>query len=323
LADSIKAFAFEDGHACGYYRLKLPFIQLAENGHDVATHMGWTEDARDYPVIVGQRVSRGAALPIWRRLRAGHKLVYETDDDVWTIDRTNVAAHLTFDPEVMDAVDHAIEVAHMVTVSTEPLAEVLRKRHPNVWVLPNHIDQAMLDIERPRRDRVVVGWAGGDSHLRDFAHVADELKRFLRRNPQVDFHNIGTSYLRPFKIPGRHTDWSADIWAYYRSIDFDVGIAPLADTVFNRSKSAIKAMEYAALGIPTIASDGEPYGAFVLDGVTGYLVRDEHEWGKRLYELVNDRAMREEMGRKAKEHVQQWTIQRGWHLWEAAYRSLL
>jgi hypothetical protein len=30
----------------------------------------------------------------------------------------------------MDAVDHAIEVAHMVTVSTEPLAEVLRQRHP-------------------------------------------------------------------------------------------------------------------------------------------------------------------------------------------------
>jgi glycosyltransferase involved in cell wall biosynthesis len=55
-------------------------------------------------------------------------------------------------------------------------------------------------------------------------------------------------------------------------------------------------MEYAALGIPVIASDREPYRAFVLDGVTGYLVRHEHEWGKRLYELVNDEAMRVEMG---------------------------
>jgi len=320
---TLRVWAFDDDHACGYYRLKLPFAALRLAGHDAVSRHGWDEGCKDYPIVVGQRISRNAALPLWRRLRAGHKLVYETDDDVWSIDRTNVAAHITFDAEVMDAVDHAIQISHMVTVSTEPLAEVLRKRHDNVVVLPNHIDEGMFDIERPRRDRVTVGWAGGDSHLGDFVTIAEQLKRFFRRNPEVDFHNVGTDYRRPFRLPGRHTGWHQDIWDYYRTIDFDIGIAPLADTVFNRSKSAIKAMEYAALGIPVIASDREPYRPFVLDGVTGYLVRDEHEWGKRLYELVSDEAMRTEMGRKAKEHVAQWTIQRGWHQWDNAYRSLL
>jgi glycosyltransferase involved in cell wall biosynthesis len=319
----VRVWGFDDGHACGYYRLKLPYAALALGGHDAVTHNGWDEGCKDYPIVVGQRVSRHTALPLWRRLRPGHKLIYETDDDMWAIDRTNIAARLAFDPEVMDAIEHAIQIAHMVTVSTEPLADVLRQRHGNVVVLPNHIDAEMLDLQRPRRDRVTVGWAGGDSHLRDFSTVAEQLKRFFRRNLQVDFHNVGTDYRRAFKLPGRWSGWSQDIWDYYRTIDFDIGIAPLADTVFNRSKSAIKAMEYAALGIPVIASDREPYRAFVLDGVTGYLVRDEHEWGKRLYELVNDQAMREEMGAKAKEHVEQWTIQRGYHLWEDAYRSLL
>jgi glycosyltransferase involved in cell wall biosynthesis len=319
----LRVWGFDDGHACGWYRLKLPYAALARNGWDAVTHHGWDEGCKDYPLIVGQRVSRNGALPLWRRLRAGHKLVYETDDDVWTIDPTNFAAHLAHDPEVIDAVDHAIEVAHMVTVSTEPLAEVLRKRHDNVVVLPNHIDEQLLTIHRPRRAKVTVGWAGGDSHLRDFASVADELRRFFRRNPDVDFHMVGSDYRKPFKLPGRYTDWCPDIWDYYHTIDFDVGTAPLADTVFNRSKSAIKAVEYAALGIPVIASDREPYRPFVLDGVTGWLVRNDHEWGKRLYELTNDEAMRAEMGAAAKEHARRWTIQDGWKLWDAAYRSLL
>lgn len=318
----MRIFGFHDGHACGRYRILLPFNQIEANGHDADVNYGWTERCEEYDIIVGQRVGKPAALPIWRRLAARHKLVYETDDDVFTIDPTNAMAYLTHSAEVVDAVEFAATASHLVTVSTEPLAEVMRRYNDNVVVLPNHIEAAMLDLERPRRDRVTVGWAGGDSHLVDFNMVAPQLRRFLDRNPHVDFHNIGSNYLRTFKLRGRHTGWSTDIWDYYRSIDFDIGIAPLADTVFNRSKSAIKAMEYAALGIPVVASDMEPYRDFVIDGVTGYLISKEHDWPRRLYELVNDQAAREEMGAKAKEHVAQYAIEHGWRLWEQAYQSL-
>lgn len=321
--DNLSVFGFHDGHACGYYRILLPLREMDAAGHSVDVNHGYSDRCEDRRIIVGQRISRGEALPIWRRLAARHKLVFETDDDVFTIDSWNVGASLAHTPEVIDATQFAATAAHMVTVSTEPLAEVMRRYNDNVVVLPNHIDGALLDIERPRRDRVTVGWAGGDSHLRDFEMVAPALKRFLARNPYVDFHNIGTSYLRPMKLPGRHTPWAADIFDYYRSVDFDVGIAPLADMPFNRSKSHIKAVEYAALGIPVIASDVEPYRDFVVDGATGWLVRHEHEWGKRLYELTHDAAMREEMGAAAKERARGWVIQDGWTKWADAYRTLM
>jgi glycosyltransferase involved in cell wall biosynthesis len=318
----LRVWGFHDGHACGYYRVTLPFDALAANGVDAGTSCGWADQAEDYPIIVGQRVSKVEALPIWRRLRARHRLVYEIDDDVWTIDPTNISAYSAHGLPVQDAAEMAIRVAHMVTVSTEPLAEVVRRHHDNVVVLPNHIDGNLLDLERPRRDGVVVGWAGGDSHLRDLAMLAPPLTRFLRRNPHVEWHSIGTDFRGLLRIPGRHTDWCANIWDYYRTLDFDVGVAPLIDSVFNSSKSAIKAIEYAALGIPVVASDVEPYRPVVLDGVTGFLVRREHEWGKRLYELANDEAMRTAMGAKAKEHAATMTIQNGWHLWEQAYHQL-
>jgi len=92
--------------------------------------------------------------------------------------------------------------------------------------------------------------------------------------------------------------------------------------VFARAKSAVKALEYAALGIPVIASDVGPYREFVLDGVTGYLVRRDHEWERRLRDLANDDAMRIEMGAKAREHARDWTIQANWRHWEQAMRTL-
>lgn len=318
----MRVHGFHDGHACGYYRILLPFDAMAAHGHDITTSYGWDETARQANVIVGERVGRHGALPVWRRLRAQHKVVYETDDDVWSIDPTNFSAMITHDAATLDANEEAIRAAHLVTVSTEPLAEVLRRWHDNVVVLPNHIDGRLLDLQRPQREKLTVGWAGGDSHLRDLQMVAPQLRRFLERNPAVEWHNIGTDFRPYMKLTGRFTPWQSDTWDYYRAIDFDIGLAPLVDMPFNRSKSAIKAMEYAALGIPVIASDREPYRPFVLDGVTGYLVRDEHEWTKRLRELVNDNAMREEMGRKAKEQAAAWTIQKGFRLWEQAYAGL-
>lgn len=323
MSEPLRVFAYEDSAACGYYRVRLPLEHMAAAGHDVVTHsFGLAEECEDYPIIVAQRAGAPGFEITWLKMWRDHKLVWETDDDLWSIDPTNPRAAKAYTAEMLRSVQSVTEVAHMVTVSTEPLAEVMRQFNPNVVVLPNHVDGAIFDIERPHRDRVTVGWAGGDSHLRDWAYIAPHLRRFLDRNPHVDMHTVGADFRQAAKIKARHTDWSADIFDYYRSIDFDIGIAPLEATVFNRSKSRIKALEYAALGIPVIASDSEPYRGFVLDGVTGFLVRHPHEWERRLRELANDEEMRTEMGAKAKEHARGFAIQDGWRLWEQAYRQL-
>lgn len=92
---------------------------------------------------------------------------------------------------------------------------------------------------------------------------------------------------------------------------------------FVSHNSHIKALEYAARGIPVIASDSESYRDFVLHGVTGFLVKYEHEWVKYMSELAADDGLREAMGAKAREHARQFTIEQGWRLWQSAYSSLL
>jgi len=260
----------------------------------------------------------------WLKMWRDHKLVWETDDDLWAVDPTNLRAARVFKPDLLRAVEQCAATAHLVTVSTEPLAERMREFSANVVVVPNHIDGAAFDIERKRSDRLTVGWAGGDSHRRDWRMVAPFVRRFLDRNPDVDLHMIGADYRSEAKTPrARWTPWSMDLMDYYATIDFDIGIAPLIPSVFNRSKSAIKALEYSALGIPVIASDVRPYRDFILDGVTGFLVSRDHEWERRLRDLTHDHDMRAEMGTKAREHARNWAIDDGWRLWESAYRTLL
>lgn len=323
----MKIYAFHDESGCGWYRIRLPLGELAARGHEVRMLLGRDvvpADTAGYPLIVGQRMDKYEALPAWRRMRAHSKLVYEIDDDVFSVEKVNWMAYGTYGREdARDAVAHAAQVADLVTVTTEPLAEVMRRHNPNVVVLPNCVPDALLRHERPRRDRLVVGWAGGASHALDVHLVAPQLRRFLDRHPAAELHLIGTDYGPTIGRPRRFTEWDADPWGYYRNIDFDIGLAPLAGSVFDRSKSGIKALECAALGIPVVASDVEPYRGVVLDGVTGFLCRQEHEWFKRLRELANDAAMREEMGRKAREHAAQWAISRQVALWEQAYEGVI
>ena len=313
----------------GYYRFYLPYEHLARGvNHRIllpqAGQQFFPDDDQleEIDVIAGQRIC-GPGQDLWERWHGKAKLVYELDDDVLQPDTWSGLAHM-FDPEIHESFKKCIQMSDLVTCSTEPLAERMRQHNDNVAVLPNYVDADLLYLDRPRRDRVTIGWAGGMSHLKDWVDVADPMRDVLHAHPDVDMHFIGIDYSPVLRLDRqcRYTRWQPDSWSYYRGIDFDIGVAPLADTPFCDSKSHIRALEYMALGIPMVAADRPAYRDLVVDGVTGYLVGDEGEWRKRLTDLINDEAMRAEMGAKGREVASAWTIQAGWKKWRAAYEEV-
>ena len=327
----MRIFAMHDGGGCGYYRITMPLGEVAKHGHDIKLVVGKdvaVSDARQWPLIVAERIDKHDALPLWRRLRATSKLVYEIDDDVFNVSQVNWQAYSTYSRrDTQDAVAHGAEVADLVTVTTQPLADVMSAYNGNVVILPNYIPGWVCDL--PREDKpLAVGWAGGASHALDIAEVAAPVRRFLDRNPAWSMRLQGTDY-RPTIRHERtsFTPWipvTEDPEGFYKAADWDIGLAPLAPGgVFNRSKSYIKALEYAARGIPVLASDAEPYRDFVIDGVTGFLIRYDHEWLKRLDELANDDGMRERMGAAAREHARGFAIEDHWQEWAQAYGKVL
>jgi glycosyltransferase involved in cell wall biosynthesis len=331
----VKIFGLPVGaDGCGYYRCYQPLAELRRRGHNVMLPergMVWLPDAElnagDIDVFAGQLLTGPRGMDLWESWAGKTRLVYDIDDDVFNSDHEGSLWHKL--PECRDIAAYLISISDLVTVSTEPLVEVVKRYNPNVVVLPNCVHEDLLKIERPQRERLTVGWSGGTSHLRDFRYVAPMISKFLTWNPGVDFHFVGADYspIAEWKAsPGqvRHTPWTPDLWDFYRGVDFDIGIAPLDPAgAFNRCKSSLRALEYAARGIPVVASACEAYRGFVQHGVTGFLVKYEYEWGRYLRALVHDEAMRAEMGAAAKRLAARWTIQERYGAWEQAYREVM
>jgi glycosyltransferase involved in cell wall biosynthesis len=103
----------------------------------------------------------------------------------------------------------------------------------------------------------------------------------------------------------------------------DIGLVPLDRIPFNEAKSHLKGMEYAACGIPCIATPTESYRYWVEDGVNGFLAKSEKEWTSRLDELVADKSLRTRMGEAARMKASQNTIQEHWQEWEDVYGRIL
>jgi glycosyltransferase involved in cell wall biosynthesis len=314
-----------DRQGCGTIRVMQPFDTLEEaSGRTLAYDERLKTKGFMPKVLVGQRVCKDGPTNIWQHISGNEhrpKLVFELDDDLWNVDPSNQAAYYWFGQgldvrtgEVHDVqanIRANIRVADRVTVTTEALAKIVRQWNDNVVIVPNYIPQWVTEWERPKTEKVTIGWMGSSTHAMDWAEAGDQVTRFLKRNPKVGFHIMG-GHGNWFKLPEdqlRTTGWINGAENVWRSIDFDIALAPLRPHVFNQSKSYLKALEMAALGIPVVASDCGPYPEFVEHGKTGFLVKRDHEWGKFLRELVNDESMRLEMGEAAREKAKQYTLE--------------
>lgn len=336
MTDTVDVFGWlADRSGCGTLRIMQPFDALAEHT-DITTEYNERLRLEGFmpKVLVGQRVCKDNVTAVWQHIAGNEvrpKLVFELDDDLWNVDPSNVNAFDWFmkgydrraneHHNVRDNLIANISVADRCTVTTPALRDLLSQWNDDIRIVPNTLPAWVLEHERPQRDRVTVGWMGSATHTMDWDQAADPVRRFLKRNPEVQFHLIGGSYGEWFKLPKDQlveTGWIDGVENVWKAIDFDIALAPLRPHVFNQSKSNLKALEAAALGIPVIASDCGPYPEFVEHGVTGFLVKRDHEWGKFLTDLTNDEAMRLEMGEAARKKARDWTLEGNIDNWKAA-----
>ena len=338
----MKLFAGHDGGSgCSFYRMELPlralrdlggwdvtFADAGDTGHPPQITLS---DLAGYDVIVAQRWNKHTGLGVWRRARTPYsRLVFELDDDVFHVTPENWNAYQLYGRgDIRDAVAHAAETADLVTVSTEPLAQVMREYNDRVTVLPNCIPSWVPDMPREQmRPRPRVGWMGGASHGIDIGQVADPVRRFLRRFPGWDLQLNATDYRVTFKAPADRMFFRPWVQVnenpekFYGSIDFDIGLCPLWPTVFSASKSAIKAIEYGARGIPVLATDCPAYSGVIEHGVNGFLIRRDHEWLKYMSELAGDETLRARMGEAARDMARRHLAEDGWTAWRDAYEGL-
>jgi hypothetical protein len=267
-----------DETACGHYRMKWPADVVAKarpdwtvevyRPSDVMFGTGadgslWQvqgiPDPTSIDLLVVQRVATRAQFEFVAWMRQHAAVVMDADDALWTIDPDNVAwKHWNEGPSHWKWLDAAARHADIVTVTTPDLARRYGA-HGRVEVLPNCIPAAVEEtLESVRADldqTTTVGWAGfTGTHPHDLEVVGDDVGRLVG-DTGCRVRVIGAG-LTPWGVPVETVAPQPLGLPYFTALtSLDVGLVPLAPTKFNRAKSYLKALEYAAAGVAVVASD--------------------------------------------------------------------
>lgn len=273
-----------------------------------------------------------ASCMFYHRDKFKKKVVIDLDDDYLAILPTHPLYDVMKPTKKNRAITSTIlSFADAITVSTEPLkqkiAQHIRKVHgieKPIFVVPNMNDIKDWDFKpaKKHKDKIVIGYAGSNSHNDDLEMVLPHIAKIMDKYPNVYFESIGAVTLDfakkvfyPFSQSARlrcdflpATSTFVEYPEYFATMKWDIAIAPLVDSEFTRSKSHIKFLEYSMYKIPTIASRVYPYyvPSFGRDVIihehNGLLVKPS-EWVSALEDLILNEEKRKSLGENAYEHV--------------------
>jgi glycosyltransferase involved in cell wall biosynthesis len=308
--------------ACAWYRCHVPGVELKKRGYDVTLVVGRNLPVcEEADVVVFQRTTVYTVAQDMHFLRKKGKLViYELDDDIWHLNPLNPGYWFWNHPYSQTMVIACLREADKVTTTTEPLAKILKDFNKNVFVLPNCLPDEFWNVNREKNKRVVVGWAGSNTHWNDLGILKGVVEQILNDFPDVEFYLAGMSRY-PFDKHSRIKTLSSVKLEEYPDLikNFDIGLAPLTDDHFNACKSDLKFIEYAALGIPTIASKVPAYKSTIKHGVNGFLARNAKDWLKFIRKLVAEKELRKRMGENARQYAKTRFISNNIWRWEKVF----
>jgi Glycosyl transferases group 1 len=339
--------------ASSFYRLRFPAQALQTQGADVivvddpgveAPTIEWDQhgpdqmpvwpppDARplgigtvDADAVVLQRPARRwYPLLIDLLHQRGVKVVVDIDD---RLDRLHPRSNgfPNYDPDQSPNqnwkwIDAACMVADVVTCSTPSLAD--RYGFGHAAVLPNLVPTSYLSIDPVSPLQRAVVWPGiVANHRGDLEATRGGVARALKGTDWF-VHTIGNG---AGVARGLGVETCTDTGGRVALADYaaelaraTVGIVPLEDSVFNHGKSALKMSEFAALGVPVVASPS-PDNRRVHELGVGLLAGKRKEWQQHVRRLIDSPDLRVQLAQQGRQAMASQTYdqraERWWSAW--------
>jgi glycosyltransferase involved in cell wall biosynthesis len=349
-------FVFDDlGGICTRYRCDHQAEQLKFLGvsHDIAhsAEIDLAAAVDHYECFLLSRVEwNDQVAAFFERARASDKLViFDTDDLIFEpeLDRHFAFLDGATDEqraqwiEKLNAYRKTLEECDGVTVTTETLRQFGLRRNERVEVVFNAESEELLRLadEAIGADaRDVPAYAGGDvtiaylsgtpTHNRDFREAADAVLWALENYPNTRFLVVGKLELDPRfdRFASRLTRIRKQPWQAVPGIltQVDINLAPLErENPFTESKSCLKYLEAALLGVPTVASPRDDFARAIDHGRNGLLADNRHEWREAIRMLIESKDLRRDVGMAAYEDVRRsHTTKARAPMFEQALRNL-
>lgn len=301
---------------CSYYRCLLPKNVLkgldsnfgppayaAEYGLGVRLNNKQAKFGFDV-IVMKMLMSRWVPKQIKQAQELGQVVIVDVDDFYPGLHEANLAYEVT-DPTKnkvsnRDHYHNVIMAADHVTVSTPFLQEYYSQFRDNVHMIRNGINFNQFEKHDVRNTKPILGWAGALKwRSNDLEGLSEWLPGFLEDHDLYFKHaghmpdaqdfgkEVGVPDHRMIKTPMK------PLHLYHTLLDFDIGCVFLSEIDFNRAKSTIKGLEYAASNIPFVAQGLPEYDLLAEMGV-GRTAHSPQEWVDNLTTLLDYKTRKRE-----------------------------
>lgn len=215
-----------------------------------------------------------------------------------------------------------------VVVSTESLRDVYLQYNPNTYFILNMIDynDRQWRVKKKSHKNIIIGYYGSPTHYYDLLEATPAITKLMKEFENVEFHygiipksglvyNPKTKkYIREFLTDNptarKYLSLSKDMpkervhFLEWKSIyqygityaEFDIAIAPLADTSMNNYKSPLKVLEPAAYDLPIVVSPIRPFLELIQNGLNGFIAKNTTDWYNFLRRLILSEKLRHQIG---------------------------
>jgi glycosyltransferase involved in cell wall biosynthesis len=268
------------------------------------------KSVKDYDVVY---VFREAALlgpAFFERwiYRSGVPMVFDFDDAVFVSYRSPTNGYLSY-LKFASKVKSICRMSAHVMAGNPYLAEYARAVNENVTVVPTTIDTDKYTVRNKADQSAIptigptIGWTGSFSTVQHLDTLRPALQK-LAQQAKFRLRVIGTP---TYKLEGLDVEampWRAA--TELRDLEaIDIGVMPLPDDAWSKGKCGLKALQFMALGIPTVCSPVGVNTDIIQDGENGFLASSEEEWVEKLGQLLNSRELRERLGNAGRQTVEQ------------------
>jgi glycosyltransferase involved in cell wall biosynthesis len=233
-------------------------------------------------------------------LASGKPYIYDIDDNFFDLPIDTALGRYHRERSRIKMLKEYLRLAHLVRVYSTPMYAHVQKLNRNVTKVLAPLDWRLIkspgNMSEHDAIKIVYATSRTDDHLAEiFKQPLIRILEDYREQVQVYFLGYNPPEFR--KYP--NVFFQPMIFDYelylksFSSAGYDIGLAPLLDDKFHRSKTNNKFREYGASGIAGIYSNMEVYSTCVVHNKTGLLVQDDPDaWYAAMALLIENHALR-------------------------------
>lgn len=256
---------YDKTDACSFYRSAGIASDLRKRtGYDITT-ASWKDINLDwatlmqFDIIMIQRPYTSQSRDLCQYIKSLRITLWiDYDDNLFAVPVENKAYHIYGDPTSQRNIKDILNLADVVSVTNDELRASYLEYNSNIHVIPNAFNDSLFNRKLWQERSKLVVWRGSDTHILDIWQYAQAISQASEEKPDYQFLFWGYEPFSLSQTKNKGYMQGMDIILYHSNLEKMKPLImqiPLQDSIFNRCKSNIAAIEGTFAGAVSIVPE--------------------------------------------------------------------